>query len=274
MSETQTNSNSIDDTVNTIPKTPKKKKEPSSSRSRKGRLPLIAYTDKERQTFINLDAEFKWTQQLTDGQKLFVFYYCNQNSLKKNATEAVRLAGYSEKTAKGQAVKFFHSPEILTEIKNITSQMLKNVTKCTLESTVRAIIERKINRISMKPEDFYNIEKKTTDDGFEYTSAMIKTPDELTDEQKELIEDVEFVGQRSVPHYKLPSKIQTENELLKIYKDMKENEDSGNDFDVETTAEIIGEKLQVKTKILKANRETAEMSELAAIGAISREEED
>ena len=222
-------------------------KKHKTSKVKKEKLPLIAFTDKEKQNCINLDSELKWTQSLTDGQRLFVFYYCNQNSLKRNASEAVRLAGYSEKTAKGQAVKFLQSPEMLAEIKNINSQLLKNVTKCNLESTVKAIIERKINRLNMKPEDFYNIEKRATEEGFEYTSAMIKTPNELTDEQKALIEDVEFVGQRSVPHYKLPSKVQAENELLKLYKDMQDNEDAGNDFDVETTAEIIGEKLQVKT---------------------------
>mgnify|MGYP000648897586 FL=1 len=55
---------------------------------------------------------------------------------------------------------------------------------------------------------------------------------------------------------------------------MKDNEEQGNDFDVETTAEIIGEKVQLKTKIIRANKETADMSELATIGAIKKEEED
>lgn len=271
MNEITTSNNSIDANINTISE---KRKCRKSSRKNKDRLPLIAYTDKDKQSCINLDSELKWTQNLTDGQKLFVFYYCNQSSLKRNATEAVRLAGYSEKTAKIQAAKFLQLPEIIAEIKNINAQLLKNLTKTNLESTVRAIIERKINRLNINPEDFYNIERKTTDDGFEYVNAMIKTPEELTDEQKALIEDVEFVGQRSIPHYKLPSKTQTENELLKIHKDLKDTEDNGNDFDIETTAEIIGEKLQVKTKVIKQNRETAEMSELAAIGAITREEED
>lgn len=251
--------------------TTQKKKPP---KQRKEHLPLIAFTDTDKQTFINLDTEFKWTQSLTDAQRLFVFYYCNQNSLKRNASEAVRLAGYSEKTAKVQAAKFLQSPEILAEIKNITSQLLKNVTKTNLESAVKAIIERKINRLNMRPEDYYDIKMKTTPEGYKYISAIMKTPDKLTEAQKELIEDIEYVGQRSIPHYKLPSKTQTENELLKIHKELKETEDNGNDFDIETTAEIIGEKLQVKTKILKQNRETAEMSELAAIGAITREEED
>lgn len=271
MNGTTKSNNSIDNTINTITTTKKRK---TPAKIKKDKLPLIAFTDKEKQNCINLDSELKWTQSLTDAQRLFVFYYSNQNALKRNASEAVRLAGYSEKTAKVQAAKFLQSPEILAEIKNITSQLLKNLTKTNLESAVKAIIERKINRLNMKPEDFYNIENKTTPEGYEYVSATIKTPDELTDAQKELIEDVEYVGQRSIPHYKLPSKTQTENELLKIHKEMQSVEENGNDFDIETTAEIIGEKLQLKTKVICANKETADMSELATIRAANKEEED
>lgn len=246
---------------------------PKKPRKRKDNLPLIAILDSGNK-YINLDTEFKWTQSLTDAQRLFIFHYCNQSSLKKNATEAARLAGYSVKTANVQAKQLLTTPYILSEIKNINAQILKNLTKLNLESTVKDIIARKQARLNMKPYDFYDIEKMVIGEGFEYTSATIKTPDQLTDEQKELIEDIEFVGQKSIPHYKLPSKIQTENELLKIYKDMKDNEEQGNDFDVETTAEIIGEKVQLKTKIIRANKETADMSELATIGAIKKEEED
>lgn len=271
MNEITKSNNSIDNTINTITTTKKRK---TPAKIKKDKLPLIAFTDKEKQNCINLDSELKWTQSLTDAQRLFVFYYSSQNSLKRNASEAVRLAGYSEKTAKVQAAKFLQSPEILAEIKNITSQLLKNLTKTNLESAVKAIIERKINRLNMKPEDFYNIKNKTTPEGYEYVSATIKTPDELTDAQKELIEDVEYVGQRSIPHYKLPSKTQTENELLKIHKEMQSVEENGNDFDIETTAEIIGKKLQLKTKVICANKETADMSELATIRAANKEEED
>jgi phage terminase small subunit len=264
--------NPINPLGNTISKTQKKKK--TTAKSKKSILPLIAYTDKEKQSCINLDSEFKWTQNLNDGQRLFVFHYCNQNSLKKNATEAARLAGYSVKNAKIQAAKYLQMPEILSEIKNINNQLLKQLTKTNLESTVKAIIARKMARLNMNPHDFYHIEEKHTDNGYDYVDATLKTPDELTDEQKELIEDIEYVGQRSVPHYKLPSKVQTENELLKIYKDFKDNEETGNDFDIETTAEIIGEKLQLKTKVICANKETADMSELATIRAANKEEED
>ena len=156
----------------------------------------------------------------------------------------------------------------------MTTALLKNLTKLNLESTVKDIISKKVARLQINVLDFYTVEQNTTEDGHIYTNVCIKTPDQLTDEQKDLIENIEFVGQRSVPYYKLPSKVQTENELLKIYKDFKDNGEQGNDFDVETTAEIIGEKVQLKTKIIRANKETADMSELASIGAVEREEED
>ena len=116
--------NFIDNTINTITTTKKRK---TPAKIKKDKPPLIAFTDKEKQNCINLDSELKWTQSLTDAQRLFVFYYSNQNSLKRNASEAVRLAGYSEKTAKVQAAKFLQSPEILAEIKNITSIFLRHI---------------------------------------------------------------------------------------------------------------------------------------------------
>ena len=86
---------------------------------------------------------------------------------------------------------------------------------------------------------------------------------------------VKFEGQRGIVNYVTPDVAKEENDLINIYsKFFDKKDESGNDFDIETTAEIIGEKLQVKTKVIKQNRETAEMSELAAIGAITREEED
>lgn len=212
--------------------------------------------------YIDVDTEFKWSHPLTDAQKLFVVYWCSQSSLKKNAAEAARQAGYSVKTAKTQAEQLLRKPLIIAEIKNINSQFLKSLTKLDLETTVKDIIARKQARLNMQPHEFYDIELKHSDKGFEYIDATMKTPDELTDEQKALIEDIEYVGQKSIPHYKLPSKVQTENELLKIYKDFTENEQQTDDYEVETTAEIIKGNLQVKTKVMRANAEIVRESDL------------
>lgn len=249
-------------------------RKPKALKSGKEKPPLIAYIDHEKQVCINLDKSFKWTQPLTDGQRLFIFYYVNQTMLKKNAAEAARLAGYSQSRAKVQGAEFLRNPQMIAEIENIQSQFLKNVTFCNLKSAVQSIIESKIKRLQVNPLDYYEIEEHTTDEGFTFTRARPKTPENFTEEQKANIIDVEFVGQRGLLHYKLADKTQAENELIKLVKDLKDSEEQGKDFDVEATAEIIGEKVQLKTKIMKANKETAEMSELSAIGALKREEED
>lgn len=273
MNEITTSNNSIDNTINTITTTKKQRKSPA--RAKKDKLPLIAFTDKEKQTCINLDSEFKWTQSLTDAQRLFVFYYCNQALSKRNAAEAARLAGYSEKTANVQAKQLLMSPHIIAEIKNINSQLLKNLTKLNLENTIKDIIERKRERAMFNPIDVYDIEETTTPEGVRYVRGDVKPKSELTEKQKRMILGVKFEGQRGIVNYVTPDVAKEENDLINIYSKLFDKKDeSGNDFDIETTAEIIGEKLQVKTKVIKQNRETAEMSELAAIGAITREEED
>lgn len=224
--------------------------------------------------YIDLDEEFAWRRNLTDAQKLFVFHYCCQSSLRKNAAEAARKAGYAEKTAKTKASQLVHNAEILAEIRNIGAQMLKRLTKVNLESAVKDIIDRKRRRLDVNPLDYYDIRECTTEDGFAYTHAKPKLPEDMTEDQKEHIVDVEFVGQRGLLHYRLADKVQAENELLKIWKDFAGTEDSGDGFDVESTAEIISGKVQLKTKVIRANRETAEMSDLAGFGAAERKEED
>lgn len=238
---------------------------------RKEKLPLIAYTDGGN--CVNLDEAFTWTQGLTDGQRLFVFHYVSQSSVMRNAAEAARKAGYAKTRAKQQGTDFLKSPQILKEIDNIQGQYLKNVTFCDLKTVVCDIIRRKEARMNIKPADFYDIETRKTEEGLEYTSARIKTPDKLTEEQLELVEDVEFVGQRGTPHYRLSSRVQAENELLKIYKDFVDGEGQGDGYEVETTAEIIKGNLQMKTKVMKANREITGLSELSDKTA-DRAEED
>ncbi len=255
--------------------TPELVEEKSKTRKarQKEKIPLCAMVGDDN--YIILDEEFSWSRNLPDAQKLFVYYYAMQSSLKKNGAEAARKAGYSEKTAKSQANQLLKNPKILQEIKNISTQITSNLTKLDLELTVKDIIERKKARLRVNPLDFYDFEKQTTENGYTFTSATPKLPEDLTPEQKSNIVDVEFVGQRGLLHFKVADAIQAENELLKIYKDFMYDKDEQKDgYEVETTAEIIKGNLQVKTKVIHKNAEIAELSELKNNDSSTREEED
>jgi hypothetical protein len=130
--------------------------------------------------------------------------------------------------------------------------------------------------LNVRAADFYNIEEVSPDKGAPFVNATVKTKDELSEEQLSLIEDVEFVGQRGIVHYKLPNKREAENEIIKVYKDLygDDGKDNGDGMEIETTAEIIKGNLQVKTKVIKSNAEITELSDLKQQTATDRAEED
>lgn len=221
---------------------------------------------------------FTWTEKLTGNQKRFVIFYVFQyyNHGKLNYTEAARKAGYKDtKALFQQAQNILEKDYIQREIRNIQAQVGDKFIKVDLKNEINRIIEQKKERALFNAIDLYDIELKQTEDGTTYVHGDVKPKSELTEQQKRMIMGVKFEGQRGIVNYITPDKIKEENDLINIYtKLFDKKEDDQNDFDVETTAEIIGEKLQVKTKILKQNKETTEMSELATLSATEREEED
>lgn len=244
-------------------------------KSKNENTPLFCKIDDDKIIDGNI---FKWTENLPDNQRRFVIFYVFQffNSGKYNATDAARKAGYKDsKTLKAQAQHLIENEKVYREIRNIQSQVAEKYTKVDLKNEIMRIIERKKERAQFNPIEVYDIEETTTDEGVRYVRGDVKSKSELTEKQKRMIMGVKFEGQRGIVNYVTPDVAKEENDLINIYSKLFDKKDeSGNDFDIETTAEIIGEKLQVKTKVIKQNRETAEMSELAAIGAITREEED
>ena len=72
--------------------TPELVEEKSKTRKarQKEKIPLCAMVGDDN--YIILDEEFSWSRNLPDAQKLFVYYYAMQSSLKKNGAEAARKA--------------------------------------------------------------------------------------------------------------------------------------------------------------------------------------
>ncbi len=250
--------------------TPKRKKKINNDEC------LFAKLDDE--SCIDLNTEFTWkAKKLKDNQKLFIFYYVYpfSNKAKGKGAESARKAGYSEKSAREIGCRLLQNLEIYEEIKNIQEQISKKSTKVNILNEINTIIEQKLKRTQINATEYYNIETAVSDEGYEYTKAQIKTPDELTDEQKAMIEDVEFVGQRGIVHYKLPSKREAENELIKIYKELyNKDEEKKDDYDIETTVDVIKDSLSVKTKVIKKNSEITDLSDLKNNAENNRAEED
>lgn len=255
----------VDNTV--IDEKPKKKttqRKSVAKKSAKETEPLFCQI-KENQ-IIDINSEFTWAENLEDNQKRFVVFYCYQyiNEGKFNLTDAARKAGYKDsKSLKQQALNLFKNPKIYKEVKNIQSQISEKLTKVDLKNEIISIIERKKERALFNPIDLYDIELAQTDEGITFIKGNAKPTEELTEKQKRMILGVKFEGQRGIVNYITPDKVKEENDLINIYgKLFDKQEDNTNDMEIETTAEIIKGNLQVKTKVIKANKDIAELSEL------------
>lgn len=239
---------------------------------------LIASLDGGK--YVDIQSEFTWSvPNLTDRQRLFIFYYTYpfDNSARGNGAKAAKLAGYTKKQAQSKrvAVQVLQNPEIQREMSAFSLQITKISTKINLETAVNAFIADKIKRTSVNPLDYYTFEERESDTGYTYTVAIPKLPTNLTEAQKKQILDVEYVGAKGLLHYKLPDRIATENEVIKLWRDLGGGAENDKDaFEVETTAEIIKGNLTMKTRVMSANKALSDLSDMQGNTATERVEED
>ena len=225
---------------------------------RKGKAKETFSVTLEDGSVIDLDSFDYGDVKLTQKEKLFILWYTYPaSSAYHDSAKSARKAGYSQKNARMSGYNLRHNPKIAPLI----AQFDKDVVKTGIEDAYHRIIQRKIARSEFQGLDFYNIENHIAENGKIHTSVTIKKPEELTEEQKLCIDGVEFVGQRSIPNYKLPNRTAEENKLIELYEKIN-GEGNKEGFEVETTAEIIKGNLQVKTRVVKANSEITELSEL------------
>lgn len=237
---------------------PSETPEEKPKRQRKSKTKDTFSVTLEDGSVIDLDSFDYGGVKLTQKEKLFILWYTYPaSSAYHDSAKSARKAGYSQKNARMSGYNLRHNPKIAPLI----AQFDKDVVKTGIEDAYHRIIQRKIARSEFKGLDFYNIENHIAENGKIHTSVTIKKPEELTEEQKLCIDGLEFVGQQSIPNYKLPNRTAEENKLIELYEKIN-GEGNKEGYEVETTAEIIKGNLQVKTKIVKANSEITELSEL------------
>lgn len=249
------------------------RRKPPVKRADREKRPLFCQIGEDR--IIDINSEFTWGEGLEDNQKRFVVFYCYQfiNGGRISLTDAARKAGYKDsKSLKQSAFNIFRNPKVYREIKNIQSQIAEKLTKIDLRNEILSIIERKKERALFNPVELYDIELAKNEEGMTFARGNAKPTGELTEAQKRMILGVKFEGTRGIVNYITPDKVREENDLINIYSRLFDRQDDGaGDMEIETTAEIIKGNLQVKTKVMKANRDIAELSELKENGR-AREE--
>lgn len=241
---------------------------------------IAVLDDKNPKTGKNLKLDisdaYDWTS-LGDNDRhiLFVYFYTLVGSASyHNAAESYRKAGYKGKNsqiiAKSANILRKKYPEIDKKIAEIE----ENTIKSDLKDAKNAIIQMKMLQATYDPMDFIESVERSTESGEKYT---LQVPKILEDIPKELriacIKNIDYKSGAGKEVYELADKEKAQAEILALDEKIN-SEKQGNDFDIETTIDVIKGKLEVKTTVISNNAEIAELSELKNNDSSTREEED
>ena len=214
---------------------------------------------------------FDWGEdcKLNEKQKFFVVWFTYPGRTYHNAKQSAIKAGYTEKTAHVWSTSLRRNPEISSYIKKFDDMYVRE----SLDDFYHKAIEDKIVRATFDVNDFHEVKTYTDKDGNAREYLSIKDPSELTSEQRKCIDGIK-INNNGTPSYEFANRTHEVEVLMKLKERLDGDGKEDDSFQVETTAEIIKGNLQVKTKVIKNNRETAELSELTTDSAKEREEED
>lgn len=214
---------------------------------------------------------FDWGEdcKLNEKQKFFVVWFTYPGRTYHNAKQSAIKAGYTEKTAHVWSTSLRRNPEISSYIKKFDDMYVRE----SLDDFYHKAIEDKIVRATFDVKDFHEVKTYTDKDGNAREYLSIKDPSELTSEQRKCIDGIK-INNNGTPSYEFANRTHEVEVLMKLKERLDGDGKEEDSFQVETTAEIIKGNLQVKTKVIKNNRETAELSELTTDSAKEREEED
>jgi len=195
---------------------------------------------------------FDWgDEKITDKQKLFVFWFSLPlQEAYHCGLKAARKAGYTAKSALVNAYKMRRDPKIDKLIK----QFEETVGKVNIMDMAQRWVQEKIIRGNYDIKDFYETVEYEDKKGVPHKKLMLKPLEKLTPEQRLCIDGIDCKGQTGIMIYTLPDREKIRDSLI-AYAHKKNSENSGDEFDVETVAEIIKGNLSVKTKVISRNQE-------------------
>ena len=114
---------------------------------------------------------------MTPRQREFAQLYAQGGSIK----EAARGAGYSNKYADGNAHQLLNKPDVIAEIKRFRERLNQTADKSATDVVNEYAKIAFTDRVGFLKEDEYNPGE-----------FVYKSPDELTQEQRDIVEDVSY----------------------------------------------------------------------------------
>lgn len=201
----------------------------------------------------------EWSEgcKLSDKEKRWVFWYTYPGDIGfKNGHNAALLAGYAKTAAACMGSRHKARPDIQKEV----TRILKALRDTKLAEEYDRIIDRKISRANFNVKDFYKKVMRTDPDTKKaYETEVLKDIDELSIEQQELIDGVDFRSQRGIRVYTFPNRDKAMDDVIKLYRESIGKSDIDG-YDVEAVADIVKEKLSVKMTVRRRNEELAAQS--------------
>ena len=210
---------------------------------------------------------FDWGEEkLTRKEKLFCFFLAHPDS-RGNASLAARKAGYDENSVKHIGYRLLRKPKIKKAIRRLEQAFYAE----SIGDAYGKVIRRLINRAVVDRASLYRFETAASDKGCEWLKVTPKPPDELTEEQKDLIEGVEF--SQGLANYRLYPSEKAEKEIMRLYERMRGTEGEGG-YGGEAVVEVMRDGWQAKVSIMQRNSEMAALAGLRRDPGQARAEED
>jgi hypothetical protein len=178
---------------------------------------------------------------------------------------AATRAGFKDATSTGYKLR--NKPSVAGAIKYV----MDNKVKIDLEEEYHKIIELKKRRIHYDIGDYVQKKNKQIplggkEGGFiEIDVEDLKDLEDLTPEQRQVIEGIDYKGPQAVKVYQFADRERAMADIINIYKKINGAVDESA-FDVELTAEIIKGNLSVKVAARKKKEDVGKIADFIQVG--------
>lgn len=195
-------------------------------------------------------------------QKFILAYTSMGAETENNVEKSMLAAGYTKSMARSRGWEIRYEPAVDSVIQEIRNKIVVPRLNQALTKTLE-ILEK---TLTMDPNDFYKQVKRVDENGETYTIQVPKLLDELTEDQRSIINGLDYKGTRGIPDYDKLNKQDAIKILLSLKKDfdMQLEKENAKKESTETSTEIVIEqikdKVAAKVKVIQKNDEVAKLA--------------